>query len=83
MAQIRKNPIPEHQQEVLTAIGNRIRELRRETGLNLEMFCIENKLPRISYSNLEAGRNFQMTTLLTIIAKHPKIKSLADFFKDI
>lgn len=79
----RKKTIPDNQQAILTAIGRKIHDLRKGSGLSLEKFCVENKLPRISYSNLEAGRNFQMTTLLTIIEKHPEVKSLADFFSDI
>jgi transcriptional regulator with XRE-family HTH domain len=83
MAQTRKKPIPENQQVILKAIGNKIRELRKGKELSIEKFCMENKIPRISYSNLEAGKNFQMTTLLAIIEAHPDVKSLADFFKDI
>jgi len=83
MVHVRKKHIPENQQEILLAIGNRIRELRKGKKMPIEKFCMENKLPRISYSNLEAGKNFQMTTLLAIIEAHPDVKSLADFFKHI
>jgi len=83
MAHERKKHIPENQQEILLAIGKRILELRRETGLSIERFCVKHDLPRITYSNIESGKNFHMTTLLAIIEAHPDVKSLADFFKDI
>jgi transcriptional regulator with XRE-family HTH domain len=79
----RKKPIPENQQAILASIGGKIFELRKGTNLSIERFCVKNDIPRISYSNLEAGKNFQMTTLLKIIESHPDVKSLRDFFSDI
>lgn len=79
----RKNPISDHDQKVLTDIGNKILELRKSTGLSLERFCSKNDIPRISYSNLEAGKNFHMTTLLKVLDVYRDIKSLNDFFKDL
>jgi transcriptional regulator with XRE-family HTH domain len=83
MAYERKNPIPDQQQVVLAAIGNKILELRKASELSLERFCAKNDIPRISYSNLEAGKNFHMTTLLTVLDAHPEVKSLENFFKGI
>jgi transcriptional regulator with XRE-family HTH domain len=83
MAYERKNPISDNDQKVLTAIGNKILELRKATGLSLERFCSKNDIPRISYSNLEAGKNFHMTTLLKVLAVYKDIKSLSDFFRDL
>ena len=83
MAYKRINPISERHQEILTAIGKKILELRRSTGLSIERFCVRNDLPRISYANLEAGKNFHMTTLLKVLDAYPKIKSLGDFFMGI
>lgn len=79
----RINPIPDGHQEVLDAIGKKIRELRKPTGLSIERFCAKNDIPRISYSNLESGRNFHMTTLLKVLDAHPNIKSLSNFFKSL
>ena len=79
----RKNPIPDQQQEILDAIGNKIFQLRKSTGLSLERFCAKNDIPRISYSNLESGKNFHMTTLLTVLDAHPNVKSLENFFKGL
>jgi hypothetical protein len=79
----RINPISDRHQETLTAIGKKILELRRSTGLSIERFCVRNDLPRISYANLEAGKNFHMTTLLKVLAAYPEIKSLGDFFMGI
>ena len=79
----RKNPISDNDQKILTAIGNKIFELRKSTGLSLERFCSKNDIPRISYSNLEAGKNFHMTTLLKVLAAYKDIKSLNDFFGNL
>lgn len=83
MAYVRKNPISANDQRVLTAIGNKVYELRKETGLSLERFCSRNDIPRISYSNLEAGKNFHMTTLLKAISVYKNINSLSNFFSDL
>ncbi len=83
MAYQRINPISVQDQKVLTAIGKKIYKLREATGLSLERFCSKNDIPRISYSNLEAGKNFHMTTLLKVIAAYKDIKSLNDFFRDL
>ena len=83
MAYQRINPISDDDQKILTAIGNKIFELRKSTGLSLERFCSKNDIPRISYSNLEAGKNFHMTTLLKVLAAYKDIKSLNDFFGNL
>ncbi len=79
----RKSPILEQHQQILLGIGIRIGELRKKTGLSVERFCSRNDIPRISYTNLEAGRNFHMTTLLKVLDAYPDIKSLNDFFKSV
>jgi hypothetical protein len=79
----RINPIPDRHQIVLDAIGKKIFNLRITTGLSIERFCSKNDIPRISYSNLEAGRNFHMTTLLKVLDAYPNIKSLDIFFSGI
>ena len=83
MAYERKTPISKEDQEILSAIGQKILELRKSTGLSIERFCAKNEIPRISYTNLESGMNFHMTTLLKVISAHPEIKNLYDFFKGI
>jgi transcriptional regulator with XRE-family HTH domain len=75
--------IPESQRERLNAIGKKILNLRNSTGLSIERFCAKNDIPRISYSNLETGKNFHMTTLLKVLDVYKDIKSLNDFFKDL
>jgi len=79
----RKSPISKQHQQILSAVGKRIQELRKKNGLSVERFCAKNDIPRISYTNLEAGRNFHMTTLLKVLDAYPDIKSLNDFFKSI
>jgi transcriptional regulator with XRE-family HTH domain len=83
MAYTRKNQIPEDHLAILVAIGRKILEIRKSTGLSLERFCAKNDIPRISYSNLESGKNFHMTTLLKVLDAHPEVKSLSDFFNGI
>jgi predicted transcriptional regulator len=83
MAYQRKNPIPDHHQEILNAIGMKILELRKTTNLSLERFCAKNNIPRISYSNLESGKNFHMSTLLKVLGAYPEVKSLENFFKGL
>ena len=83
MAYKRKNPIPEDHQAILVAIGHKILELRKSTGLSLERFCSKNDIARISYSNLEAGKNFHMTTLLKVLDAYPDVKPLGSFFAGI
>ena len=83
MSYQRKKPIPENQQRVLFVIGKKVRELRKSKGLSVEKFCSKYNLARIAYTNLEAGQNFHMTTLLTIIDCHPEVGSLKNFFQDI
>jgi predicted transcriptional regulator len=83
MAYKRKTPISKEDQEILNAIGLRILKLRKSTGLSIERFCAKNDIPRISYTNLQDGRNFHMTTLLKVLSAHPEIKNLGDFFRGI
>jgi transcriptional regulator with XRE-family HTH domain len=80
MSYERKNPIPDKHQEILNNIGRKIIALRIATNLSQERFCAKNDIPRISYANLEAGKNFHMTTLLKVLDAHPKVKSLENFF---
>jgi hypothetical protein len=82
MAYERINAIPDEHLAVLDAIGKKILDLRTTTGLSIERFCSKNDIPRISYSNLEAGKNFHMTTLLKVLSAHKDMKSLGDFFKN-
>jgi len=83
MAYERKTPIADKHQVILNAIGNKVLELRKATGLSLERFCSKNDIPRISYSNLEAGKNFHMTTLLKVLDCHKDVQSLDYFFKNL
>jgi len=81
MAYERKNPISDSDKTRLEQIGHRVIELRESTGLTVEFFCGKNMIPRISYSALEKGKNFHMSTLLRVLEVH-KI-TIEDFFKGI
>jgi hypothetical protein len=83
MAYERINPILDKHQLVLDAIGNKIHNLRKSTGLSVERFCVKNDIPRISYTNLESGKNFHMTTLLKVLDAYPDVKTLESFFAGI
>ena len=83
MDYVRKNPFQDQHQKILDAIGKKIFDLRKSTGLSLERFCARNEIPRISYSNLESGKNFHMTTLLKVLDAHTEVKSLESFFKGL
>ena len=79
----RINPISHHHQLLLDAIGKKILDLRKTTGLSIERFCAKNDIQRISYSNLESGKNFHMTTLMKVLDAYPNVKSLESFFTGI
>ena len=83
MSYERKNPLPEEHQVILTAIGKKVQDLRKTTGLSIERYCVKNDIPRISYANLEAGKNFHMSTLLKVLSSHSEVKSLGQFFEGI
>jgi hypothetical protein len=83
MAYERLKPIPDTHQIALNAIGRKILDLRKTTGLSIERFCVKNDIPRISYSNLESGKNFHMTTLMKVLDAYPDVKSLESFFTGI
>jgi transcriptional regulator with XRE-family HTH domain len=68
---------------MLNAIGKKILDLRKNTGLSIERFCAKNDIPRISYTNIESGKNFHMTTLLKVLDAHPEVKSLNGFFSGL
>lgn len=79
----RKNPIPKAHQDILNAIGKKVQNLRQGTGLSIERYCVKYDIPRISYTNLQSGKNFHMSTLLKVISSHPEVKSLSKFFEGI
>ena len=83
MAYERKNPISEQHQKILNKIGRKVMDLRKTTNLSQERFCSRNDIPRISYANLEAGKNYHMTTLLKVLDAHPEVESLENFFKGL
>jgi hypothetical protein len=83
MAYERKNPISDDHKKILNKIGEKVHDLRKAKGLSIERFCYKNQIPRISYSNLESGKNFHMSTLLNVLDAHPEIKSMHNFFNDL
>ena len=77
----RKKAILDSDKVRLQLIGQRVLELREATGLTVESFCMKNRIPRISYTALQNGSNFHMTTLLKVLDAH-KIR-LDEFFMGI
>lgn len=54
----RINPISDRHQTTLTAIGKKILELRRSTGLSIERFCVRNDLPEFHMQILKLVKTF-------------------------
>lgn len=79
----RIKPISKEHQIILNAIGKKVQSLRMATGLSIERYCVKNDLPRISYTNLQSGMNFHMTTLLKVLSAHPEVKSVGQFFSGL
>lgn len=66
----------------LTAIGERIKELRIKAGYtSYEKFALTHGLEGKQYWRLEAGKNFKMTSLFRILEIHNL--SLEEFFKGL
>jgi transcriptional regulator with XRE-family HTH domain len=65
----------------LKLIGDRIKAMRLEKGISYERMAYECNLNRITYYNLEKGKNFQMRTLLLVLEYHNI--SVKDFFIEL
>lgn len=62
-----KNSLDNLNKEVYTAIGIRLKELRKIKGYkNYEHVAYELEMSRSGYWNLEKGANFEMKTLIRI-----------------
>ena len=69
-------------QEELTAIALRLKELRKAKGYsNYEHIAFDLEMSRSAYWRLETGANFELKTLIKI-CKLLKV-SLEEFFKGI
>jgi transcriptional regulator with XRE-family HTH domain len=68
---------------LLTAIGNKLTELRKQKGYSShESFAFDNDLPRVQYWRLEKGKsNFTIKTLTRVLAIHDI--SLDEFFASL
>lgn len=67
-------------QTLLTDIGYRLTELRKQKGYtNHENFALDHDLPRVQYWRLEKGKaNFTIKTLAKVLSIHNV--SFEDFF---
>ncbi len=67
----------------LTIIGNHVRKLRKETGMNYIDFAKEIGMDKKTYYKVERGKEeYYLTTLMRILDYYPNI-SLESFFQDI
>jgi transcriptional regulator with XRE-family HTH domain len=67
------------QQELLTEIGKRVKDLRIEKKMSYENMAEATGVARNTYNLLEHGKiNFQFCTLERILKYHNK--SISDFF---
>ena len=73
--------ISDEQQERITAISEKIRELRLKKGQDSESFAIANKIHRVTYFNAEKSTNITLVTLLKILDAHSM--TLEQFFKGL
>jgi transcriptional regulator with XRE-family HTH domain len=77
-----KNSNPKPNQEELTAIALRLKELRKAKGYsNYEHIAFDLEMSRSAYWRLETGANFELKTLIKI-CRLLKV-SLEEFFKGI
>ena len=69
-------------QELMLAIGEKIKDLRKEKGISYINLAEEIGISRNSYNSLELGKsNFQFLTLLSILSYHNI--SVFDFFESL
>jgi transcriptional regulator with XRE-family HTH domain len=77
-----ENSNPKPNQEELTAIALRLKELRKAKGYsNYEHIAFDLEMSRSAYWRLETGANFELKTLIKI-CRLLKV-SLEEFFKGI
>jgi hypothetical protein len=72
---------PEVVEEQMKAIGDKVRELRKQINPNYEAWSFLNNVNKVSLSRLERGENVTTKMLLQILQKLGV--SAMDFFKDI
>jgi len=71
--------ITKEEERLLRAIGERIRELRKQAGFSSQdKFAYDSNIPRAQYARYEKGINITILSLNKIIKYH-KI-SLEEFF---
>ena len=82
MASQKERIIPIEHIQRIKQIGEKIKELRLQSGkLSYEGFAYKNGIQRITYFNLESGKNFNMSTLLKVLDAHSM--TLEEFFKGL
>ena len=69
-------------EDITEKFGNRIRELRTETGLSQEKFALQIGMDRTYYASVEAGRRNISLKNLKKIADGFGL-SLSDMFRDV
>ncbi|MEZ5016119.1 MAG: helix-turn-helix domain-containing protein [Flavipsychrobacter sp.] len=58
----------EDKEQVLKAIGNKMKTLRKQKGYkNYETFAYENEIPRAQYGRYERGSDLKLTNFLKVL----------------
>jgi len=58
----------EHKKKILSKIGGRMRELRKQKGYsNYEQFAFEHNIGRAQYGKDEKGQDLRMSTFFRVI----------------
>lgn len=68
MAKKTRTEITPEQWKVIKKVGAELKKMRNEKYSSVEKFCMDNKIPRITYGNLENGKSsFQISTLMNVL----------------
>jgi len=76
-----KKKEPQNQDKIdLKMLSQKIKTLRKETGLSAEVWSYEHKFNRTQYAKYERGFDIRFTTLMRLL-REMDIKP-SEFFKD-
>ena len=74
--------VTQEHQEAISDIGTRLEALRKKKGISASQLCIELKLSRNSYRQMERGEiYFSLENFIKVLGYHQI--SVTEFFSDI
>jgi transcriptional regulator with XRE-family HTH domain len=68
--------------DIKNEMGAMVRKMRKSVGLSQEELAEKLKLSRITIQNVEAGRNFNIDTLLLILQHFNQLESFNEYIKE-